>query len=100
MQCNALPQPWATLDRSRSMSDNVQFHSSSGRFKRPQAPAMATWSHHELIGSEELAARQHSACHAGPSGRVNNLLNRNFLQQCSFNLGIMGACGAWASQAL
>ena len=77
MQHNALPQPWATPDRSRSMSDNVQFHSSSGRLNRPQAPAMATWSHHESIGSEELAARQHSACHAGPSGRVNNLLNLN-----------------------
>ena len=71
MQCNALPQPWATPDRNRSVGDNVLFHSCSGRLHRPQAPCLARLrSHPESMGSEELAARQHSACHAGPSGRV------------------------------
>ena len=79
MQCNALPQQWATPDRSsRSVSDNVHFHSCSGRLHRPQASGLAPLgSLPESMGSEELAARQQSACHAGPSGRVNSLLTLN-----------------------
>ncbi|CAL5229063.1 g12313 [Coccomyxa viridis] len=71
MHCNALPQQWATPDRSsRSVSDNLHFHSCSGRLHRPQAPGLAPLrSHPESMGCEELAARQQSACHAGPSGR-------------------------------
>lgn len=71
MQCNALPQSWATPDRTRSPGDNVHFHSCSGRMSRAQAPGVICLrSHPEAMDSEELAARQHSACHAGPSGRV------------------------------
>ena len=75
MQCNAVPQSWATPDRSRSLSENVHFQSCSGRLHIPQAKGLAPLqSHPESMGSEELAARQHSACHAGPSGRVSSLL--------------------------
>ena len=71
MQCNPLPQPWATPDRSRNVSDTVHFHSCSGRLHRSQASCLTPLkSHPDSMGSEELAARQHSACHAGPSGRV------------------------------
>lgn len=80
MQCNALPHSWLTLDRNRSpFTDNVHYHSCSGRLNRAQAPALACLrSHPESVGSEELAARQHSACHAGPSGRVMHLLTLRF----------------------
>ncbi len=73
MQCNVLPHSWLTPDRNRSpLADNVQCHSCSGRLNRAQALAVACPRRHaESVGSEEVAARQHSACHAGPSGRVS-----------------------------
>ena len=71
MQCNALPRSLAVPDSNRSVSDNVQFHSCPGMQSRNQAPKLAcVRGNADSISSEELAARRHSASHAGSSGRV------------------------------
>ena len=83
MQCNALPRSLAVPDRNRSASDNVQFHSCPGRQSRTQVPVSACMrGNGDSISSEELAARRHSACHAGPSGRVRISADSEFLITC------------------
>ena len=84
MQCNALPRSLAVSDRNRSVSDNVQFHSCPGRQSRTPASVLACLrGNADSISCEELAARRHSACHAGPSGRVRISADSEILITCS-----------------
>ena len=83
MQCSALPRSLAVPDRNHTVSDNVQFHSCPGRQSRTQVPALACMrGNGDSIGCEELAARRHSACHAGPSGRVRISADSEILRTC------------------
>ena len=84
MQCNALPRSAAVPDRNRSVSDNVQFHSCPGRQSHTQVPLLACMrGNADSISCEELAARRHSACHAGPSGRVRISADSEILIFCT-----------------
>ena len=97
MQCNALPGFLAVPDRNRSVSDSVQFHSCPGRQSRTQVPVSACMrGNGDSISCEELAARRHSAYHAGPSGRVRISADPEFLITCligpEMDLFLVRAC--------